>query len=497
MTRKTLKIVMSIVAVLLVALTAGVVVASTKTKTELPEYLGSTSCLGCHADKFENWSGSLHATFTQEVKSLSELPGDISTLPADLRAELEKVDVIFHGGRLMRQDLVTGEYKYLGVQYDAATQTYKAFDRKDVSMDATCGGCHAGQRDPQTGLHVEAGIGCESCHGPGKEHILGKGAVDKIWNSVDPTKSCASCHSGYNQAPNSTRFPVGYRPGMTLEEVGFVANTFKADGAPVAMHHKGAVPQWQASAHASAALTLNANDHASDRCYECHSTEYVLAQEAGQPFSVKDHPVNDGVTCVTCHDPHGSNVPGQLREPAEELCASCHTGELGTNETFKAGSTLHHPQAEMLAGKGAIGVTATVGAHTEITCIECHMTGMNHQMKVLKPSDVIGTTTKDTCTTCHTNSSPESRDVYLSMWQESTETKLAALKADIAVVDAALKANATALNDEMKAKYAAAKTNYTMVDADASKGAHNFEYATKILAAAKKDISAAKAALGK
>ncbi|HYF80298.1 MAG TPA: hypothetical protein VD973_24585, partial [Symbiobacteriaceae bacterium] len=127
MTRKTLKYVLSIVAVLLVALTAGVVVASTKTKTELPEYLGSTSCLGCHADKFENWSGSLHATFTQEVKSLSELPGDISTLPADLRAELEKVDVIFHGGRLMRQDLVTGEYKYLGVQYDEATQTYKAF----------------------------------------------------------------------------------------------------------------------------------------------------------------------------------------------------------------------------------------------------------------------------------------------------------------------------------------------------------------------------------
>lgn len=495
MTRKTLKIALGIVAVLLVALTAGVVVASTKTKTELPEYLGSTSCLGCHADKFENWSGSLHATFTQEIKSLSELPGDISTLPAELRAELEKVDVIFHGGRLMRQDLVTGEYKYLGVQYDSATQTYKAYDRKDVSMDATCGGCHAGQRDPQTGLHVEAGVGCESCHGPGKEHILGKGDVSKIWNNVDPTKSCASCHSGYNQAPNSTRFPVGYRPGMSLEEVGFVANTFKADGAPVAMHHKGAVPQWEASGHATALTTLVNSGHAQDRCFECHSTDYLTAEESGKAFVAKE--ATSAITCVTCHDPHGSSIPGQLRKEAGDLCSSCHTGDIPEGQTLKPGSAAHHPQKEMLAGYGAIGVTNTAGAHTDLTCVECHMTGANHQMKVLKPSDVIGTTTKDTCTTCHTSSTPESRDAYLSAWQDSTETKLAALKADIAVIDAALKANANALSAELKAGYDAAKTNTSMVEADASKGAHNFEYTTKILASAKKGIAAAKAAIGK
>jgi predicted CXXCH cytochrome family protein len=493
MTRKTLKYVLSIVAVLLVALTAGVVVASTKTKTELPEYLGSTSCLGCHADKFENWSGSLHATFTQEVKSLSELPGDISTLPADLRAELEKVDVIFHGGRLMRQDLVTGEYKYLGVQYDPATETYKAYDRKDVSMDATCGGCHAGQRDPQTGLHVEAGVGCESCHGPGKEHILGRGDVSKIWNSADPTKSCASCHSGYNQAPNSSRFPVGYRPGMTLEEVGFVANTFKADAAPVAMHHKGAVPQWEASGHATALTTLVGSGHAQDRCFECHSSDFQTAEETGKTFVAKE--ATAAVTCVSCHDPHGSNVPGQLRKDAGDLCASCHTAEIAEGTTFKPGAAVHHPQKEMLAGYGAIGVTNTTGAHTELTCVECHMTGANHQMKVLKPSDVIGTTTKDTCTTCHSNSSAESRDVYLTMWQEGTETKVTALKADIAAIDAALKANANALTAQLKATYDAAKTNVSMVEADASKGAHNFEYTMKILAQAKKDIATAKAGL--
>jgi predicted CXXCH cytochrome family protein len=207
--------------------------------------------------------------------------------------------------------------------------------------------------------------------------------------------------------------------------------------------------------------------------------------------------VTDGVGCVTCHDPHNSSEPGQLRQPAKELCNSCHNGGGTPEKGFTAGKAVHHPQAEMLGGFAAVGITATEGAHSELTCVECHMTDNNHLMKVLKPADVMGTTRKDTCTTCHTDSTPESRDGYLNMWQESVTGKLEQLKADIDVVDAALKSNPAALAQDVKAKYDAARTNWTMVEQDKSNGAHNFEYATKILTAAKKDVAAAKAALAK
>ncbi|HYF91452.1 MAG TPA: ammonia-forming cytochrome c nitrite reductase subunit c552 [Symbiobacteriaceae bacterium] len=495
MTRKTLKIALVSAAAMLITLTAGVVVASTKAKAELPEYLGPQACIGCHSDKFLSWETSLHANFVTEIKTVADLPADPSGLSPELQDELAAAKYVFHGNRFLTPDLVTGELKYVGVEYDDKKQEYVASTRKGSSWDASCGGCHAG-KDFQSGIRTSIGVGCESCHGPARDHVLGRGDRSKISVSVDPSESCAACHSGFNTKAGAARFPVGYRPGMNLEEIGFIPATVDASKPAQPQHHKGAYPQWKASAHAGAAATLNNNPGAKDRCYGCHSTTFINANEAGQPISVKDHPVDDGVTCVTCHDPHGSANEKQLKKPAKELCTSCHTGE-PTPTGFAPGKEVHHPQAEMLAGVAAIGIAPTEGPHTPVSCEECHMTGGNHLFKVVKPGEVIGTTTKDTCTTCHTNSTPEVRDVYLSMWQESVEAKLEALKADIAVVDTALKANPSGLADELKASYAAAKTNFSMVEADASKGAHNFEYAIKILTAAKKDIRAAKEALGK
>jgi hypothetical protein len=153
----------------------------------------------------------------------------------------------------------SGELIYLGVEYDG--EMYLKLDRKGVAWDPTCGGCHSATKGADTGLRAEPGIGCESCHGPGSEHILGKGDPAKIFNSTDPNQSCAACHSGYNGKKDASRFPIGYRPGMNLADTGFVTTPAEPDKAPQAMHHKGAVPQWQASAHAGAAITLNEGSH--------------------------------------------------------------------------------------------------------------------------------------------------------------------------------------------------------------------------------------------
>jgi predicted CXXCH cytochrome family protein len=495
MTRKTLKITLVSIAALLMTLTAGVVLASTKTQTgELPTYVGSQACLGCHVDKFVNWDSSHHSYSLKQVMTEADLPLPISEAPAELQAELSRAVWNFRDHRFMTTDLKTGKLIYLGIEFNGGK--YQAYSGKGNAWDDTCGGCHSGPISPETSLRSEPGIGCESCHGPGSQHIAGKGDVSKIFNNVDPSKSCAGCHSGYNQTPGAKRFPVGYRPGMELKDVGFLAGPVDPDKAPQAMHHKGAVPQWEASAHASAAILLN-DENAQDRCYACHSSEFQLAQKDGKPFSVKDHPVNDGVTCVTCHDPHNSSEPGQLRMPEKELCVSCHTGGATPEKGFTAGKEVHHSQAEVLGGYAAVGIAATKGPHSELTCVECHMTGNNHLMKVVKPADVIGTTQQDTCTTCHKDSSSESRAAYLNMWQQTVSDKMTDLKHDIDVVDAALKASPTGLSADLKAKYDAARTNWTMVGSDRSGGAHNFEYVIKILTTAKKDTAAARQAFGK
>ncbi|HYG58419.1 MAG TPA: ammonia-forming cytochrome c nitrite reductase subunit c552 [Symbiobacteriaceae bacterium] len=500
MTRKTLKIAIGIVAVMLFALTAGVVVASTKTQTGLPEYTGSTSCLGCHSDKFVSWEGSLHATFVTEIKSIADLPLDPTGIDPELALEVAKAKYYYHE-RFLAPDLKTGELFYLGVEYDPETNTYIPFDRKGVSMDANCGGCHAG-RDYQSGMRPDLGVNCESCHGPGRDHILGKGDPSKIFASSDPNLSCAQCHSGNNTTQGGIRYPVGYRPGMTLDQIeGFTPVKFDPNAAPVPMHHKGAVGQVAVSAHANATNRLIERGETylnRQECIYCHSTSAGLQIADGKPFVAATDLVNDGVSCVACHDPHGSSYDAQLKMEPQALCLSCHSVARGGEPVKQIGTVRapHSPQGDMLQGISAIDVAPTKGAHSEVTCVECHMTGANHLMKVLLPEDVIGTTTKDSCSACHTNSSAESRAVYLEMWKEAIGTRVAAAKADVAIIDAAVKANPNVLG-EQKAAYEAARANYWMVEKDKSNGAHNFEYAIKIITKSQKDLSAIKTAIGK
>lgn len=490
MTKKALKVSLLLGLVALIAMAAGIVSASGKAKGELPEYLGSQACLGCHAEKFVNWDSSGHAHMLTEIVKPSDLPGDMNAAPAELKAELEKADWIVAGQRFLARDPATGELKYLNVRWNVDTDTYVAY-KGGASWDQGCAGCHSTGWSVTDKRFAEPGIGCEMCHGPGREHVLGKGDVSQISVSTD-ADVCGQCHMG-GKGANGESWPLGYRPGMTLTETFKVPVVDPHGQVPSTALHWRQYPLWQASAHATALPTLQSSGHGQARCTECHSADAIVDEE----FDPNTHKPYNSVTCVACHDPHNSTEKAQLRMDEQALCVSCHTAEIPAGGSVKAGSTVHHPMKEMLDGYGAIGVAPIKGAHSGQKCVECHMTEGNHLMAIIKPEDVIGTTRKDTCTSCHAHedSSAESRAVYLEMWQDSVGGKLEAIKADVAKIDAALKANPNALTQALKDRYAAAKTNYTFVDADGSKGAHNFEYTIRILNNVRTELDAVKAGL--
>ncbi len=499
MKRKALRLGIVSALVLLIALTAGVVVSSAKVKGELPEYLGSKACLGCHVDKFENWEETGHAHMLTQVFKQSDLPGDIDTASEEIQAELNKAQWIVAGQRFLARDPKTGALSYLNVQWDSAKGEYVAY-KGGSNWETGCAGCHTTGWDKTEAVFTEPGIGCESCHGPGRDHVLGKGDISKIV-ATDDAQTCGACHTG-GAMPNGERWS-DYKPGDDLHATGFlfpeVPDPHEAlypDPSKVKMRQ---YPLWEQSAHATAVLTLAGNDHASDRCYSCHAAEAFQNQLAGKTAPADHKQYEDAITCSACHDPHNSTNPGQLRMPEEQLCITCHNGSIPEGGSLKPGSAAHHPMKEMLEGYGAINIAPTEGAHSGLTCTDCHMTEGNHLMRVIKPSEVADTARKDTCTSCHTHadSSKESREVYLEMWQEAIGRRIEQVKGDVAVIDAVLKASPSALSADLKAKYDAAKTNMTFVDADASKGVHNFEYAIKIMAESQKTMAEVRKALGK
>lgn len=482
---------------LLAVLTASAVIATSISKSDKSIYVGSTACLGCHLDQFEKWEGTRHATSVTQLLGPSDYPGDPSLAPEELKAELQKADFLWHGYSFMRQDPVTGQFVYLGVTWDRAKEVYVPNPRAGNVWDNNCGGCHSGAINASVSQRlVEPGIGCESCHGPGSAHIVGRGNPDLIVNTTLSSESCAQCHSGFNQTPGGLRWAKGYQPGTKIEEFpGFMIVEHNIAGGPPVIageRHLEEYPQWKASAHATTPAYLTDGHEVRERCWNCHSTAVGIQVAKGEVTFDPSHIVFDGVGCAACHSTHGgTEYPAQLKMDPQALCVSCHS--VGTSETKFIGTVRapHAPQADMLQGTGAIGVAPTKGAHSNVTCIECHMTEKNHMMAVIKPGAVVGTDRVDSCTACHTNSYAASRDIYMSLWQESVGVRMEALKADVAYLNARI----PSMNPEQKATYEAARANYWYVQKDNSKGAHNFEYTIRILNNARIDMGKLRAEL--
>ncbi len=115
-------------------------------------------------------------------------------------------------------------------------------------------------------------------------------------------------------------------------------------------------------------------------CLECHTTGYD-ATSGEYAF--------EGVTCESCHEAGMAMV----KNPASELCGSCHTGEYG-KEKF----------AEFQEG---------IHSDSGVRCADCHMYDDSHRFEVESKA----------CATCHTDDDIHDRRLILDLQSVSLEAE--------------------------------------------------------------------------
>ena len=258
----------------------------------------------------------------------------------------------------------------------------------------TCLTCHSEQlkgygesphhraTDPRT---PAAKQGCETCHGPGSNHVEDPSAnpVKRFpyMPAAEVNATCTTCHNRGEHAlwdgSQHERRGLACTTCHSVHSYKSQEHQLKEETqlAVCATCHRDKISKLDRSGHmpvregkmqcttchnvhgSTNVRLLRKGDSVAELCTSCH------ADKRG-PFLWEHAPARDG--CVTCHDPHGSSNERMLVARPPILCQRCHVGT-------------RHPSTIYDAALVGAGATPSIRVYGR-SCVICHSAihGSNH-----------------------------------------------------------------------------------------------------------------------
>jgi hypothetical protein len=295
---------------------------------------------------------------------------------------------------------------------------------------------------------------CTSCHYSivQGEHV----AVD--------TKVCFLCHfKGISQGQALGGCPGCHgTPTKIVEKEGFVFSH--------ASYLKLQVPCKQCHIRVAEGDGKVTDSH----CYDCHVGRL---EKKGDPLAIhRTHVTYNSVQCFRCHEPirHGEV---QLAKTFDVKCDACH-------------KHLHNYQKEMYMGSGAKGVPDTPSRmfSAQVACDGCHTKAVEvRESGVAFPGEKKLTAERKSCVACH----GKKYDLMLDDWVRESRNMTADMERLVAAGKAAVAAQGANQKNISAARALVADAQSNLGFLKAGRGAHNIEYAFRILKTGYEQVASA------
>lgn len=488
------------------------------------EYAGTRECRDCHRDVARPFSDGAHARTLVEVEA--DMAPEEYPIVADFSVESDARVVTFPGedearaftaedvtytlgiGRHVQSYVYAGEdgHFVFPAQWDTVNGEWVALDLggdwlgENYAFGPNCAGCHVVNLDTETYEWDEDGAQCETCHGPGLDHVIAAddagGSIDdeeraEIYGSINLAvdgQTCGQCHSRGITTDGAHPYPTAYFPGQALTDTFEVYGPENGDVWFSTGHASAPNMQYNEasqSGHPNALAGAQESDNFEAACLSCHSaTQHIidlrLSNEDIDPETVDplaivaEHP--NGVTCASCHNPHLSaeddapDTVANLRQTSYELCTSCHQDNDITDG-------IHYPVREVFEGQPIVdGIEGDPSAHFEAedgpTCATCHMptvptyTGErnSHTFNIIMPGTALDIEMlENSCSTCHEEAPLALNDLIADIQADTT---------------ARIEGARAAMTDDTP-EWVSTALDY--IEGDGSAGIHNYAYTDTLL----------------
>ena len=391
-------------------------------------YVSSQTCQTCHPSEYDSWHGSFHRTMTQVATPntvradfdgvmVTDVPGRPMRLERrgnEFWAEFD--DSGWEGPRSQRPRItrqvvmITGSHQQNIYWYatghdrglNVLPSVYLLNDERWASRSAVvlhppgqgvatlnghwnaiCSACHT--TFPKTRFDTpfrsepfedqaidtttaEFGIACESCHGPGGEHVRANQNPVRRYrqhfaDSPDPTvvqpalldpqrssQVCGQCHSVWefydaDGERRANRDGLPYRPGDELRETRFVAQPMPDLRAPAITAFLERDPEFvRGSFWPDGMIRVSGREYnglidspcfanATDpertlSCFSCHTMHKTPDDPRSIATWADTHQVSAGMdtngACLQCHEPIELNVTAHTNHAAGSSGSSCY-----------------------------------------------------------------------------------------------------------------------------------------------------------------------------